>query len=196
MGRGQVPLSQVLGAVDFHQYFDQKVADVRALTEDAPPPSFSVAPLDCKFVDFQPLTIEDVVSAIKSLPDKQCASTMPTRLLKDCADILAPFFVDIFNESLRTSSLPTVFKAAYITPLIRKADLDVDDVRSYRPISNLPVLSKLLERLVSRQLLDYITAEGLMPALQSAYRLFHSTETAVLEVLADILRALDNGNAA
>ena len=58
------------------------------------------------------------------------------------------------------------------------------------------VLSKLPERLVSRQLLDYITAEGLMPALQSAYRLFHSTETAVLEVLADILRALDNGNAA
>ena len=57
-------------------------------------------------------------------------------------------------------------------------------------------LSKLLERLVSRQLLDYITAEGLMSALQSAYRLFHSTETAVLKVLADILRALDNGNVA
>jgi len=62
-----------------------------------------------------------------------------------------------------------------------KSDLDVDDVRSYRLISNLPVLSKLLERLVSRQLLDYITPEGLMPALQSAYRRFHSTETAVLE---------------
>jgi len=55
--------------------------------------------------------------------------------------------------------VPTVFKEAYITPLIKKADFDVDDVRSYRPISNLPILSKLLERLVSRQLLDYITAE-------------------------------------
>ena len=72
----------------------------------------------------------------------------------------------------------------------------MDDVRSYHPISNLPVLSKLLERLVARQLLDYITAEGLMPALQSAYRRFHSAETAVLKVLADILRALDNGNVA
>jgi len=121
---------------------------------------------------------------------------MPTRLLKDCADILAPFFVEIFNQSLRTGSVPTVFKEAYIMPLIKKADLDVDDVRSYRPISNLPVLSKLLERLISRQLLDYITAEGLMPALQSAYQLFHSTETAVLKVLADILHALDNGDVA
>ena len=102
MGRGQVPLSQVLGAVDFHQYFDQKVADVRALTEDAPPPSFSVAPPDCKFVDFQPVTVEDVVSAIESLPDKQCASDpMPTHLLKDCADILAPFFVELSNQSVR-----------------------------------------------------------------------------------------------
>ena len=58
--------------------------------------------------------------------------------------------------------------------LIKTADLDVDDVRSYRPISNLPVLSKSLERLVSRQLLDYITAEGLMPALQSTAHL-HGT---------------------
>jgi len=119
------------------------VADVRALTEDAPPPSFSVAPPDCKFVEFQPLTVEDVVSAIKSLPDKQCASDpMPTRLLKDCTDILAPLFVELSNQSLRTGSVPTSFKEAYITPLIKKADLDVDDVRSYRPISNLPVLSK------------------------------------------------------
>jgi len=56
--------------------------------------------------------------------------------------------------------VPNVFKEAYITPLIKKADLDADDVRSYLPVSNLPVIYKLLERLVSRQLLDYITAEG------------------------------------
>ena len=64
------------------------------------------------------------------------------------------------HSSLRTGSVPTVLKAAYITPLIKKTDLVVDDVCSYCPISNLPVLSKLLECLVSRQLLDYITAEG------------------------------------
>jgi len=75
---------------------------------------------------------------------------MSTRLLKDCVDILAPFFMELFNQSLRTGSVPTVFKEAYIMPLIKKADLDVYDVCSYHPISNLPVLSKLLERLVSQ----------------------------------------------
>lgn len=66
----------------------------------------------------------------------------------------------------------------------------------YRPISNLPVLSKLLERLVARQLIDYLTSHKLMPDLQSSYRVHHSTETAVLKVLSDILLAVDNGDLA
>ena len=64
-------------------------------------------------------------------------------------------------------------------------------MRSYRPISNLSVVSKLLERLVARQLLDYLSKSGLLPRLQSAYRAGHSTETAVLKVLSDILLAID-----
>ena len=92
--------------------------------------------------------------------------------------------------------VPSVFKAAYITPLLKKADLDPTDTKSYRPISNLLVLSKLLERLVARQLLDYLSASRLLPDLQSAYRANHSTETAVLRVLADILLAVDTGDLA
>jgi len=57
-------------------------------------------------------------------------------------------------------------------------------------------LSKLFERLVARQLLDYLNIERLLPELQSAYRAFHSTETAVLKVMADILLALDRGDTA
>ena len=72
--------------------------------------------------------------------------------------------------------------------------MDPADVRSYRPISNLSVVSKLLERLVARQLLDYLNKYGLLPRLQSAYRVGHSTETAVLKVLSDILLAIDSGD--
>ena len=88
--------------------------------------------------------------------------------------------------------VPSLFKEAYITPLLKKPDLDPADVKSYRPISNLSVLSRLLERLVAHQLLDYLTAAK----LQSAYRANHSPETAVLKVLADILRAVDSGDLA
>jgi len=108
-------------------------------------------------------------------------------LAKDNVDVLALFLVELFNRSMALGVVLSVFKAAYITPLLKKADLDPTDAKSYRPISNLTVLSKLLERLIARQLLDYLTASRLLPELQSACRANHSTETAVLRVLADIL---------
>jgi len=56
--------------------------------------------------------------------------------------------VDLFNRCLATSSFPSVFKlVAYITSLLKKSDLNSADLKSYRPIANLPVLLKLLERL-------------------------------------------------
>ena len=67
-----------------------------------------------------------------------------------------------------------------ITPVLKKTDLDPTDARSYRPISNLSVPSKLLERLVAKQLVTYLRDNSLLPDHQSAYRSHHSTETAVL----------------
>ena len=136
-----------------------------------------------------------MAAAIRLLPDNQCASdSIPTSLLKGCADVIAPFLVELYNKSLQTGSVPALFKTAYITPLLKKSDLDSADVRSCRPISNLSVMSKLLEHLVARQLLDHLAVEKLLPELQSAYRAHHSTETAVLKVSADILSALDTGD--
>ena len=79
-----------------------------------------------------------------------------------------------------------------ITLLLKKPDLDPAENKSYRPILNLSVLSKTLERLVAHQLLNYLNAADLMPNLQSAYRANPSSDTALLEVLADTLRAVDS----
>ena len=170
MGRGRVPLSAAVGADEIHRFFDVKVTGVRSSTADTPSPSFSVAPLDCVFRNFRLLTTEDVVNAIRLLLDKQCMSDpLPTHLLKENVDVVAPFLVELFNRSLECGVVPTTLKAAYVTPLLKKSDLEPDDVKSYRPISNLSVSSKLLKRFVARQLIDYLTAFKLFPELQSAY---------------------------
>jgi len=197
LGRGRIPTSASITADAVHAFFDAKVDGVRSSTNDAPPPTFTTAPPGHTLTDFLRLSVDDVASAIRRLPDKQCASDpLPTSLLQDNADELAPFLTELFNRSLDQGTVPTIFKSAYITPLLKKPDLDPAESKSYRPISNLSVLSKTLERLVARQLLDYLRAADLLPDLQSAYRANHSTETAVLKVLSDILRAVDSGDLA
>jgi len=66
-------------------------------------------------------------------------------------------------------------------------------MKNFRPVSNLPFLSKLLERVVQSRLQEFLDSNGMMPPMQSAYRRFHSTETAVTKVYNDLLLAVDKG---
>ena len=71
MGRGQTPATNAVSAShDMHRFFDAKVAGVRASTSDAPPLSFTAAPLGCVLRVFRPLTVVDVMAAVRVLPDK------------------------------------------------------------------------------------------------------------------------------
>ena len=197
LGRGRVLPNDSISAAKFNQFFDNKVAGVRAMTADIPPPLYVPAIPGCELLKFETLSVKDIVKAVRGLSDKQCASDpIPTSLLKDNIDVLALYIVELCNRSLSAGVVPSALKTAYITPVLKKSGFDSADLKSYRPISNLPILSKLLERLVARQLVGYLNGAKLLPQLQSAYRSCHSTESAVDKVLMDILHALDVGNLA
>jgi len=108
--------------------------------------------------------------------------------------VIAPCLTSLFNKSLLSGFVPGAFNVAYITPLVKKSGMDTGDVRSYRPISNLSVASKLLKRIAAKQLIAYLEKSALLPQLQSAYRTGHSSETAVLKMLSDILIGIDAGD--
>ena len=88
---------------------------------------------------------------MRQLPDKSSAADhVPTFVLKQIIDLIAPFVTELFRRSLATSRFPSRFKdASIITPIVKKVGLDPSDASSYRPISNLAVLSKLPEWLVA-----------------------------------------------
>ena len=96
------------------------------------------------------------------------------------------------NLSLEKGSFPSEFKKSIVRPLIRKETLDPDELSNYRPISNLSFLSKTLERIVASQIDEYLRDNGLYARMQSAYRKYHSTETALIRVVNDIQRAIDD----
>jgi len=95
------------------------------------------------------------------------------------------------NASLPAGVLPTSQKHALVRPLLKKSTLDPYDLCSYRPISNLTFVSKMVERVVAVRLLKHVDSYNLLPERQSAYRRFHSTETAIAVVHNDLVRAAD-----
>ena len=117
-----------------------------------------------------------------SLSDKSSVSDpFHTSILKSCIDQLAPFIAHHFDVLLTTGNFPSVWKRAFLTPVLKNGNVDVTKASSYRPIYNLLTLSKILERLVRLQLRAHLDAFDLMPRFPSAYRPGHSTETVVLK---------------
>jgi len=115
------------------------------------PPFFSPNRSTASFSQFQSVTVDDVVAAVRALSDKSCAlHPLPTTHLKAVVCVIAPFLASFLNKSLSSGFVPDAFKAAYIIPLVKKSGMDTRDVRSYRPISNLSVASKLLERIAAK----------------------------------------------
>jgi len=91
--------------------------------------------------------------------------------------------------ALSEGNFPAIYKTAIVRPLLKKHNLPQNDLSSYRPISNLNFLSKILERIILTRINSHLQTFPSLCRFQSAYRKFHSTETALLRIHNDLLLA-------
>ena len=141
---------------------------------------------------FEAIRREAVNRIIQSSPTKTCDfDPIPTSLLKKCIE-LTPIITTIVNESLTSGTYPDIFKEALVRPLLKKKGTNIDELKNYRPVSNLHFISKVMEKAVASQLETHLVHNELLDTLQSGYRAYHSTEAAMLKISNGILTNKDN----
>lgn len=145
-----------------------------------------------KFHTFKPTTEAEIKKIILKSSSATCdLDPIPTHLLKENLDTIVPLITKLVNASLQHGKFPEIFKHADIVPLLKKDGLDPDNLKNYRPVSNLPFVSKVIEQVVADRLKTHLTNNNMWEKNQSAYRAFHSTETALIRVHNDIMTSLN-----
>lgn len=169
------------------------------IVEDPTRPASLRIPIidDPPFASFKQVTSAEVEKLLGSVNQHKSTGSdgIPACLLRNGASSVAPFFRDIINESFSTGQFPDIYKLANIHPILKRGDPEL--ASNYRPISLLPILSKLLERIVLRQLTEYLNSDKCVPSAlppeQFAYRANHSCEDALALAVDRWHQALDRG---
>ena len=144
--------------------------------------------------NFQNVNESDIKNIIKSLNSKSSTGYdgISTVLLKKLQSVLIRPITLIINQSLNSGIFPSKLKLAKIIPIHKKDNVHL--VENYRPISLLPAISKVFEKVVLDQLYSYFIQNDYLSESQYGFRKFHSTEYAILEVVDRISFELDKGN--
>ena len=195
--------SDTVLAEQFCSFFGQKISAIREELDRPSPQTHStmVTPVSDdefsgqKLQGFQLASEAEIRKLIADAPTKSCElDPLPTWLLKLCLSELVPIITSVINKSLTNGTVPPDMKSAYVRPLLKKVGMDSENLKSYRPVSNLTFISKILEKVVASRLEHHLNTNNLHSERQSAYKRFHSTETALIKVQTDILEAIDSGS--
>ena len=140
------------------------------------------------------ITLLEVVTYLNKLDASKSAGLdgIGPRILKTATPVIAKSICHIINLSIMTGMFPSILKQARVIPIFKAGDKE--DPGNYRPISILPTLSKIIEKHIAKQCIDYLEQFSLLHREQSGFRKSHSCHTALIKLTDTLYKELDNGN--
>lgn len=193
-----VETPNVVLAEKFNDHFTSIADSLRNLLPNVPYCNSKVENFVCSRKDpdvlfnIPPVTKDFVLGALLGLKTNKAMGIdkISARYLKIAGPAIAYSITQILNISINSGVFPDCWKIAKVIPLFKSGDREDPD--NYRPISILPVLSKILERHIHDHLYNYLCENNLLYPLQSGFRKHHGTDTALIRVIDNLLFNLDN----
>ena len=138
------------------------------------------------------VSVEQMLKALEAIDtSKACGpDQIPGRLLKECANEIAPSLTHLINLSLRLGRVPREWKCTIVVPVLKKGKKE--DATNYRPISLLSLIDKVVERCVFDNFLPFIADR--IYQLQHGFMKGRSTVTQLLEIVDILTQAIDQDN--
>ena len=178
----------------FADYFMDKIKGIQNSLEHHPiyQPN-SLGHIKSRLTEFNEIPEEDIKNTISRMATKSCKlDPLPISIFKKAVENgkFLHIITRIVNLSLNRGQFANTWKTAIIRPLLKKLGLEIIQ-SSYRPISNLSFVSKLMEKCFLDQFLKHCKHQKLLPDYQLAYRKNYSTETAIIKLSDDLLWAME-----
>ena len=121
-------------------------------------------------------TSDEIYNMISELSSSK-SSDLPITLLKHCANILSPILSKFYNAFMRLGIFPDILKTGIVSPVYKKGNPQLLD--NYRPISTLPIFSKIFEKLIYSRIYDFLISKNVLYEKQFGFRKNHSTSHAI-----------------
>ena len=143
---------------------------------------------------FNPITCNEIIEIVKHMKNNTSPGfdSISVEILKRVIDIIVFPLCDILNCSIQQGVVPTNMKISKIIPIHKKGDRE--DMNNYRPIAVLPVLSKILERCIYNRLMLFLNKNNVLYQSQYGFRNGHSTSSAILQLIQNINKSLNNND--
>ena len=178
----------------FNEFF---ITNATKITKDIPRQNFSEEARESNVNDsshfsLQPVTLDFVIKEIDHLcKDKATGEDgISCKIVKLSKHAIAQSLTDIINMSLIRGVVPRAWKRARVVPIFKSGD--ISSLNNYRPISILPIVSKIVERTVHKQLSEFLDINNILHPNQSGFRPMHSTNTVLMKLVSQWSLNIEN----